>query len=376
MICHAERAHRHACRAVEQANGFLCAGRSRAKRILSLGPGGLNSMEAAMSRTIKFAKAGGPQVLEFVESQVPAPGPKEVRIKVKAIGINRAKAMWRVDDYIERVKYPAGLGYEAAGIVDAVGKDVGGFAVGDEVNVIPSFSQNDYSTYGEVILVPEHAVVRQPKSLSFTEAASVWMMFVTAYGALIEDAKVAKGDFVLIPAASSSVGLAAIQLANYAGATTVALTRTSAKKQQLLDAGAAHVIATEETDLVAEVMRITNGLGARVAFDPVGGPTFPKLISALSSGGIIYIYGLLSTGVTPLPVLEMIAKVPTIKAHNIWLTTGDESRRRAAIEFVVKGLEAGALKPAIDRTFTFDEMAEVHRYLEQSGQFGKIVVTA
>jgi len=184
-----------------------------------------------MSRTIKFAKAGGPEVLEFVEVRVPAPGPNEVRIKVKAIGINRAEAMWRVDDYTEPVKkFPAGLGYEAAGIIDAVGKDVGGFAVGDEVNVIPSFSLNDYSTYGEIILVPDYAVVRQPKSLSFTEAASVWMMFVTAYGALIEDAKVAKGDFVLIPAASSSVGLAAIQIANYAGATTIALTRTSAKK--------------------------------------------------------------------------------------------------------------------------------------------------
>src|SRR5437667_1849901 len=214
--------------------------------------------ETAMSRSIKFAKAGGPEVLEFVEVQVPAPGPNEVRIKVKAIGINRAEAMWRVDDYIEPVKFPAGLGYEAAGTVDAVGKDVGGFAVGDEVNVIPSFSLNDYSTYGEVILVPDHAVVRQPKSLSFTEAASVWMtasvwmMFVTAYGALIEDAKVAKGDFVLIPAASSSVGLAAIQIANYAGATTVALTRTSAKKQQLRDAGSVPRIATERINLVRE----------------------------------------------------------------------------------------------------------------------------
>jgi NADPH:quinone reductase-like Zn-dependent oxidoreductase len=327
-----------------------------------------------MSRTIKFVKAGGPEVLEFIEGQVPTPGPNEVRIKVKAIGINRAEAMWRVDDYIEPVKFPAGLGYEAAGTVDAVGTDVSGFAVGDEVNVIPSFSLNDYSTYGEVILVPGHAVVRQPKSLSFTEAASVWMMFVTAYGALIEDAKVAKGDFVLIPAASSSVGLAAIQIANYAGATTIALTRTTAKKQQLRDAGAVHVIATEEVDPVGEVMRITNGQGARVAFDPVGGPSFPKLVSALAFGGIIYLYGLLSTGITPLPVLEMIAKVTTIKAHNIWLTSGDETRRKAAIEFVTKGLQAGALKPVIDRTFTFDEMADAHRYLEQSGQFGKIVV--
>jgi NADPH:quinone reductase-like Zn-dependent oxidoreductase len=329
----------------------------------------------ALSRTIKFTKVGGPDVLEFVETAVPAPGPTEVRIKVKAIGINRAESMWRHDAYIEPVKFPAGLGYEAAGVVDAVGRDVAGIAVGDAVNVIPSFSMNQYTTYGEVILVPDYAVVLHPKSLSFAEAASIWMMFVTAYGALIEDAKVTKGDFVMIPAASSSVGLAAIQIANYAGATTIALTRTAKKKEQLIEAGAAHVIATEETDLVQEVMRITGGKGARVAFDPVGGPSFPKLISALSFQGTVYIYGALAEGDTPMPVLAMIAKMPVIKGHNIWLTTGDETRRKAAVEYVLKGLESGALKPVIDRAFKFDDMVEVHRYLENNGQFGKIVVT-
>jgi NADPH:quinone reductase-like Zn-dependent oxidoreductase len=329
----------------------------------------------ALSRTIKFTKVGGPDVLEFVETAVPAPGPTEVRIKVKAIGINRAESMWRHDAYIEPVKFPAGLGYEAAGVVDAVGRDVAGIAVGDAVNVIPSFSMNQYTTYGEVILVPDYAVVPHPKSLSFAEAASIWMMFVTAYGALIEDAKVTKGDFVMIPAASSGVGLAAIQIANYAGATTIALTRTAKKKEQLIEAGAAHVIATEETDLVQEVMRITGGKGARVAFDPVGGPSFPKLISALSFQGTVYIYGALAEGDTPMPVLAMIAKMPVIKGHNIWLTTGDETRRKAAVEYVLKGLESGALKPVIDRAFKFDDMVEVHRYLENNGQFGKIVVT-
>src|SRR5471030_13596 len=327
-----------------------------------------------MSRTIKFAKAGGPEVLEFVETEVPAPGPAEVRITVKAIGINRAEAMWRADAYIEPVKFPARLGYEAAGIVDAVGSDVTGFAPGDKVNLIPSFSMNQYHAYGEVIVAPEHAVVKHPESLSYAEAASVWMMFVTAYGALVEDAKVSKGDFVIIPAASSSVGLAAIQIANYAGAASIALTRTSAKRKQLLEAGAAHVIATDEVDMLAEVMRITDGKGARVAFDPVGGPNFPKLISALSFQGTAYIYGALAEGDTPIPVLAMIAKMFTVKAHNIWLTSGDETRRTAAVEFIVKGLESGALKPIIDRTFKFDEMIEVHRYLENNGQFGKIVV--
>src|SRR5882724_11260915 len=168
-----------------------------------------SSKENAMSRTVRFTKAGGPEVLEFVNEEVSAPGPAEVRIKVKAIGLNRAESMWRKDKYIAPVTYPAGLGYEAAGIVDAVGKDVTGIALGDVISTIPAFSLNQYFTYGEVILMPAHVVVKHPKSLSFTEAASVWMMFVTAYGALIVDAKVKKGDFVLIPAASSSVGLAA-----------------------------------------------------------------------------------------------------------------------------------------------------------------------
>jgi NADPH:quinone reductase-like Zn-dependent oxidoreductase len=200
-----------------------------------------------MSRIVRFSKAGGPDVLEFVEVDVPNPGAGEVRINVKAIGLNRAESMWRLDRYIEPVaQYPARLGYEAAGIVDAVGKDVTEFAIGDAVNVMPSFSMNDYGTYGEVVIVPAYAVLKQPASLSFTDAASIWMMFVTAYGALIEDAEVTTGDFVLIPAASSSVGLAAIQVTNYAGATSIALTRTSEKRQLLLKAGAAHVIATGE----------------------------------------------------------------------------------------------------------------------------------
>src|SRR6202048_4193489 len=328
-----------------------------------------------MSRTIKFAKAGGPEVLEFIEMEVPAPGANEVRIKVKAIGINRAESMWRNDKYVESPICPAGLGYDCAGLVDAVGKDVTGFAVGDAVSTIPAFSLNKYFTYGEVILAPDHAVVKHPESLSFVEAASVWMMFITAYGALIFDAQAKAGDFVILPAASSSVGLAAIQIANYAGATPIALTRTSEKKKRLQEAGAAHIVATQEQDMVVEVMRITNGNGARVAFDPVGGPDFPKLISALTDQGIAYIYGALSEGDTRIPALEMILKMPTVKGYSIRLVTGAEARRKAAVEYVVKGLASGALKPVIDRHFQFDDMVEVHRYLENSGQFGKIVVT-
>ena len=328
-----------------------------------------------MSRTIKFAKAGGPDVLEFVDIDVPAPGPHEVRIGVKAIGINRADSMWRNDRYVESPIFPAGLGYDCAGVVDAVGEDVTDLAVGDTVSTIPAFSLNKYFTYGELILAPDHAVVKHPKSLSFAEAASVWMMFITAYGALVFDADVKAGDFVIIPAASSSVGLAAIQIANYAGATPIALTRTSDKTKRLQAAGAAHVIATREQDMVAEVMRITSGHGARVAFDPVGGADFPRLVAALTNQGIAYIYGALSENDTPIPALEMIRKMTIVKGYSVRLVTGDEARRKAAVEYVTTGLASGALKPVIDRIFKFDDMVDVHRYLENSGQFGKIVVT-
>jgi NADPH:quinone reductase-like Zn-dependent oxidoreductase len=112
-----------------------------------------------MSRTITFAKAGGPEVLDYVEVEAPNPGANEISIKVKAIGLNRAESMWRLDAYIEPVaRFPAMLGYEAAGIIDALGEGVSGFAVGDAVNVVPSFSMSQYGTYGEVVIVPLYAV--------------------------------------------------------------------------------------------------------------------------------------------------------------------------------------------------------------------------
>jgi NADPH:quinone reductase-like Zn-dependent oxidoreductase len=133
--------------------------------------------------------AGGPEVLESGGTRVAAPGPHEVRLKVTAAGIHRAQSMWRKDQYIEPVKFLAGLGYDAAGIVDAVGKEVTQFAAGDTVSTISAFSQNQRFTYGDVIRVPDYAVVKHPRSLSFIEAVSIWMMFMTACGALFADAK-------------------------------------------------------------------------------------------------------------------------------------------------------------------------------------------
>jgi NADPH:quinone reductase-like Zn-dependent oxidoreductase len=168
---------------------------------------------------------------------------------------------------------------------------------------------------------------------------------------------------------------AAIQITNSVGAKSIVLTRTSAKRKQLTDAGAKYVIATEEEDLVRAINEITGGQGARVVFDPVGGPTLLKLIKAMSFQGIFYLYGALSDQATTVPPLDLIGKIVTIKGHNIWVTSGDPSRQKAAVDFVINGLDKGTLKPIIDPVFPFDKIVDAHRDLEASAQIGKIVVT-
>ncbi len=328
-----------------------------------------------MSRVVLFEKTGPADVLKIVDANIPEPKKSEVRIRVKALGLNRAESMFRSGHYIEDPHLPARLGYEAAGIIDAVGPGITDLKVGDVVSVIPSFSLNQYGMYGELVIAPAHAVVKHPQSLTFEEAASIWMMFMTAYDALVGTAKITLEDVVLIPAASSSVGLAAIQITKMIGAKPIALTRTSEKKEALQKAGAAHVIVTKEQDLVAEVKKITNGKGATVVYDPVGGPTFPKLIAATAPGARVIVYGALSTEVTPLPMLEMISKRPVITGAIIVTTSGDPQRCKTAVEFITNGLKSGALKPIIDKKFSFDHIVDAHKYLEGNQQFGKIVVT-
>jgi NADPH:quinone reductase len=201
------------------------------------------------------------------------------------------------------------------------------------------------------------------------------MAYLTAYDALIGSARLSRGEFVLIPAASSSVGIAAIQLANLVGAVPVALTRTSEKREQLKDAGAAHVVATEEQDLVAEVKKVTDGKGAEVVLDPVGGPTFNKLMEAAAPHARMLVYGALSPEPIVLPHFSLFPKVLNISGAVLLTTTSDPDKLKAAVAWVVHGLESGGLKPIIAKTFSLDQIVESHRFLEANKQFGKIVVT-
>jgi len=276
-----------------------------------------------MSKVVRFHRVGGPEVLQIDDVDVRAPGIGEVRIKVKALGLNRAEAMYRSGQYTFIPEMPAILGYEAAGTIESIGEGVTEFAIGDEVNVIPAFSFADYGMYGELVIAPLHAIVKQPAGMTAVEGAATWMQFVTAYGALIDIGGLKKGETVLIRAASSSVGLAAIQIANLLGAVPVALTRTSEKRQALLDAGAAHVIATKEQNLVTEVNRITGSKGARMAFDPVGGVEVASILHSLSPLGIFFQYGALDTSEMRIPVMEVLGKNLTIRGYQLFEVTQD-----------------------------------------------------
>lgn len=328
-----------------------------------------------MARVVRFHQTGGPEVLKIEEEPVPAPAAGELQIQVHAIGLNRAESMFRSGQYLETPTLPARLGYEAAGTIAAIGAGVSGFSVGDAVSTVPNFSLNQYGVYGELANVPVSAVAKHPAALSWTEAAAIWMQYITAYGALVDIADLQAGEFVLIPAASSSVGLAAIEIANLLGAIPVALTRYDGKRAALLGAGAKHVIVTEEQDLVAEVNRITDGKGARVVFDPVGGPTLGKLAEATAQGGIIFQYGALSPEPTPLPLFTLLSKQLTVRGYILFEITTDPQRLERAEAFVVQGLASGQLKPVIAKTFPLEQIVEAHRYLESNQQIGKIVVT-
>jgi NADPH:quinone reductase-like Zn-dependent oxidoreductase len=328
-----------------------------------------------MARVVRFHEVGGPEVLRIEHVDVTPPAQDEVQIRVKALGLNRAEALLRAGSYIETPTFPSGLGLEAAGVVEAVGAGVTGFAPGDAVSIVPPQSMVRWPAYGELATFPAALIVKHPPSLSWEAAAAVWMPYLTAYGALIDIGKLGQGDFVAVTAASSSVGLAAIQIANRVGATPIAVTRTSAKASALLSAGAAHVVASAEGDLAARLQEIAGPAGVRVVLDPIGGPIFEPLTAAMSRGGILIEYGGLSPEPTPFPLFAALSKSLTLRGYLVHEITSDPARLEAAKAFILDGLASGALHPVIARTFAFDEIVEAHRFLESNEQFGKIVVT-
>jgi NADPH:quinone reductase-like Zn-dependent oxidoreductase len=328
-----------------------------------------------MPKIVRFHQIGGPEILRFEEVESRQPGRDEVRLRVRASGLNRAESMYYHGIYLEQTQLPSRLGYEVAGVVEAVGEGVDPKWVGKNVATVPGFSQYRYGTLGEEAVVPVDVLGEYPKNLTVVQAAAIWMQYLTAYGALVHVGGVKAGDFVSIPAASSSVGLAAIQIVRDHGATAIAVTRTAAKRAELLALGAHAVIVSEAEDYASRVHEITGGKGARLTFDPVGGPFIEKLAAAASPGGIVFQYGLLSGQPTPFPFGLAIGKGLSIRGYMLMEITSIPAVAATAKKYVFDRLADGRFVPKIARTFAFAQTVEAYRYLESNQQVGKVVIT-
>ncbi len=327
-----------------------------------------------MPRAVRFHEFGGPEVLKLEEVPLENPGRGEVRLKIDACALNRADILLRENRHAVNVSaFPARIGYEASGVIDAVGEGVTRFKVTERVNTIPVGVH--HCLCAESAVLPVEAVSDYPKTLSPAEATSVWMQYLTAWGALVEYGGLRTDDVVLISAASSSAGVGAIQLVKEAGARCIAATSSAAKKQALLKIGADHVVVTSEKDLGDAVMNLTGGKGARLIYDPIGGSFTLKCGRAVAEDGIIFVYGLLEPAPPQVDLISMALKRAVLRPYSMITIFSDPESRERGKSYVWRRLACGAFKPVIDRVFRLDEIVEAHRYMESNQQVGKIVLT-
>jgi NADPH:quinone reductase-like Zn-dependent oxidoreductase len=328
-----------------------------------------------MTRSVRIHEFGGPEALRVDDVALGEPGTGEVRLRIHAIGLNRTELTLRSGRLPVKPSLPSPIGFEAAGVIEALGPNVSGFSVGDRVALVPAYNASQYGLYGEASLAPARSLVAIPDNVGFVEAAATWVAFGTAWSGLVAVGALAAGQSVLISAASSSVGLAAIQIANLLGARPIALTRRSKKATALLAHGATAVVVTEEQDVVAEIHRLTAGVGANLVLDPVGGPGFAVLAKSAAAGGTLVLYGALDVRPTVVPPFDIFARNLTIRGVALPVLARDDLKLAELKRFVSEGLARGALRPTIARTFAFDDIANAHRFIEAGEQIGKIVVT-
>jgi NADPH:quinone reductase-like Zn-dependent oxidoreductase len=328
-----------------------------------------------MPRIVRFYDLGGPENLKIENASIAEPGEGEARLRVHAVGLNRAEALYIRGAYREKAETPSRVGYEASGVVEAVGPGVDRSWVGKEVSTIPGFSQGKYGVLGETAIVPASSLAIYPDKLTPAEGASIWMQFATAWGALVHYGNVKAGDAVIITAASSSVGLAAIQIAKAEGATAIATTRTSAKRADLLKQGADAVIAMNEENLVQRVRELTGGRGAKLVFDAVAGPIVETLAEAAAPFGTIFEYGWLSQESTPFPLVTALSKGLSIRGYSLTEFRNDPAILSQAVKYTFDRLNDGRFHPKISKTFPLDQSVEAYKYLESNEQVGKVVIT-
>lgn len=327
-----------------------------------------------MPKIVRFHALGGPENLKIEEAPSRAPGEGEVKLRILAVGLNRAELGFMQGFYLEQPQLPSRIGYEASGVVEAVGPGVDAGWVGKNVATVPGFSMSKNGVLGEEAIVPAASLGEYPMNVSTTEAAAIWMQYLTAYGALVTFGHLKTGEYVLITAASSSVGLAAIQIVNAEGGIPIAATRRSNKRAELLELGAQHAIATEEEELPRRVDQITGGKGARIVFDPVAGPGIEKLAEAAAYHGVIFEYGNLSMQPTPFPLMSALRKGLSIRAYTLIEIRREPELLKTAKQYVYDRLADGRFHPKVAKIFPFEQSADAYRYMQSNEQVGKIVI--
>jgi len=324
-----------------------------------------------MPRVVVFDETGAPEVMRITDEPVKEPAPEEVRIKIEAVGVNPLDQMLRAGTAPRTARLPhARLGCEGTGTIDAVGSAVQGFGVGDAVIITAVPDMDTNGTYAEYVTMPAARVIKRPASLDVNSAAALWVTYSTAYGGLIEKAGMRPGDHVLITAASGGVGLAAIQIASQIGAVPIAVSRHADKKSDLLAAGAAAVIVTDEDNVVEGTRQHTNGVGADIILDSVMGPGLPELAKAAKLGGTLVTVGQLDPRPAPFPMNPL-----TMFRYMSFEHTLDNVVVHRMAAFLAAGLRTGVIRPIIDKVFSLDDIVQAHHYLGQGHRLGKIVVT-
>ena len=333
---------------------------------------------------------GGPEVLQVQERPDPPVGPGEVRIAVKAAGVNFADTMARVGLYPDAPKPPCVMGYEVAGTVESLGAGVSDFAVGDRV-----MAGTRFGGQAELISVPADQVLPLPDRLSFEQGAAFPVNYGTAYAALIIMGSLREGDRVLIHAAAGGVGIAATQIARNVGARMILGTASRSKHDAIREQGVTDPIDYRSRDFAAEAMRITGGEGVDLVIDALGPTSFRKDYRLLRPGGRLVMYGLSEatkeSGRDIPAALKSLAKMPLatlpwwkslalmnenkgVFGLNMLKWWDREGSLDRLTEPLMADLEAGRLEPVVAESFPFERAGEAHEFIAQRRNVGKVVL--
>lgn len=336
-----------------------------------------------MNRRIAFDRLGGPDVLDIVDADLPAPGEGHVRVRMSAVGLNRAELLFFGGQYLMQPDLPGSpVGYEGAGVVEAVGPGAGDHKPGDRVCVTPMFDQVRYGVIADAVNIPATALEPIPDGVDDIDAAAFWMAYGTAYGLLALKGGLDDGEArtIVLNAASSSVGLALIQLAKAWGHKTIALTTSPSKRDTLASAGAEYVVVTQrgggDEALAGQIMEASDERGFDLFLDAVGGPALADVAPAAGFEAKMVQYGLLSGEVADLPIDALLGKGASLSGfHLIWHLLQHEDRRLAARDALLPLWSSGHLAPKIDKVFSgLDSVCQGYKHLSSNAQVGKVVV--